>query len=308
MVQHYTSLVDIHIQNTWLTIGSFDGVHLGHQRLIQELNRSAHVAGAKSVVLTFHPHPATVLRGRRDAFYLTTPTEKLDRLDDLNPDVVIIHPFTLELSRSTAREFVEYLQEHLDFRQLWTGSDFALGKGREGNVTYLEQLGDQFNYQVHIFKPVLSHGRTISSSRVRNLLIEGNIDEANVLLGKPYQITGEVIHGDGRGKSIGIPTANLGTGNEKLVPGAGVYACKVQLDNRNYLAAVNIGTHPTFESCNPRVNIEAHILDYSGELYSRQLSINFISRIRGEHRFNHVEELINQIHQDINRTREILSL
>jgi riboflavin kinase/FMN adenylyltransferase len=304
---HYTSLVGVNLQNTWLTIGSFDGVHIGHQQLIHELNYKAHQVKAKSVVLTFHPHPAVVLRGRNDAFYLTTSAEKLILLDELNTDVVIIHPFTLEISKSTAREFILYLMEHLDFRQLWTGNDFALGKGREGNVAFLSQLGSELNYQVQVLKPVRSDGRTISSSRIRNLLIDGDIEEANKLLGRPYLISGEVIHGDGRGKSIGIPTANIETGNEKLIPAAGVYACRAQIMDKFWLAAVNIGTRPTFVSSNPRVNIEAHILDYSGDLYTQQLSLQFFTRIRGEQRFDHVEELISQIHRDIKSTREIIA-
>lgn len=304
---HYTSLVGVNLQNTWLTIGSFDGVHLGHQQLIHELNNKAHRVKAKSVVLTFDPHPAVVLSGRKDAFYLTTSNEKILLLDELNTDVVITHPFTLEISKSSAREFVLYLMEHLDFRQLWTGSDFALGKGREGNVTYLSLLGNKLNYQVHVLKPILSEGQTISSSRIRNLLKDGEIEEANKLLGRPYLISGEVIHGDGRGKSIGIPTANIETGNEKLIPAAGVYACRAKISDKFWHAAVNIGTRPTFVSSNPRVNIEAHILDYSGDLYTQQLQLQFFKRIRGEQRFDHVEELISQIHRDINSTREIFA-
>ena len=304
---HYTSLVGVNLQNTWLTIGSFDGVHIGHQQLINELNNKARQNKAKSVVLTFHPHPAVVLRGRNDAFYLTTSVEKLKLLDELNTDVVITHPFTLEISKSPAREFIIYLMDHLDFRQLWVGSDFALGKGREGDVAFLSLLGSKLNYQVHVLKPILSDGRTVSSSLIRNMLMVGDIEEANKLLGRPYLISGEVIHGDGRGKSIGIPTANIETGNEKLIPAAGVYACRAQISDNFWLAAVNIGTHPTFVSSNPRVNIEAHILDFSGDLYSQQLSLQFFTRIRAEQRFDHVEELINQIHRYIKSTRDIFA-
>jgi riboflavin kinase/FMN adenylyltransferase len=307
MVQQYTSLVGVNLQNTWLTIGSFDGVHLGHQQLIHELNFGAHQSGAKSVVLTFYPHPAVVLRGKRAHYYLTTPPEKLIQLEYLAPDVVVVHPFTSAISKLSAREFIEYLMAHLDFRQLWTGNDFALGRSREGTVAYLSQLGNELNYQVRVIEPILSSGRTISSSQIRSLLKEGNVEEANKLLGRPYQVTGVVIHGDGRGKSIGIPTANLETGSDKLIPGAGVYACRVSFENKKYLGAVNIGTHPTFESSTPRVNIEAHILDYAGDLYTQQISLQFIQRIRGEHRFTHVEELINQIHLDILKTRELLA-
>jgi riboflavin kinase/FMN adenylyltransferase len=307
MLQHYTSLVGVNLNNTWLTIGSFDGVHLGHQQLISELNYKAHEAGAQSVVLTFHPHPTAILRGRKGAFYLTTPYEKLKLIDDLGTDIVITHPFSLELSKSTARECIDYLQEHLDFRQLWTGKDFALGKGREGNVKYLKLLGNESGFIVNEVNPIISDGHVISSSYIRNLLKEGNLEEANKLLGREYLVSGEVIHGDGRGKVIGIPTANLETGNEKLIPGAGVYACRAQIADKLWLAAVNIGTRPTFDNPDSRVNIEAHILDYTGDLYTQQISLLFISRLRGEQRFDRVEALIRQIQKDITRTRELLA-
>jgi riboflavin kinase / FMN adenylyltransferase len=306
MLQHYTSLDGVNLKNTWLTIGSFDGVHLGHQQLITELNNKAHEAGAQSVVLTFHPHPAAILRGRKDAFYLTTPFEKLKLIDDLGTDIVVTHPFSLKLSKSTAREFIDYLKEHLDFRHLWTGKDFALGKGREGNVKYLEELGSQLGFIVNEVKPYISDGHVISSSRIRSLLMEGSLEEANKLLGREYMVSGEVIHGDGRGKAIGVPTANLETGNEKLIPGAGVYACRAQIKDKLWLAAVNIGTRPTFESLDSRVNVEAHILDYVRDLYNQQISILLISRLRGEQRFNSIDALINQIQKDITNTRELL--
>jgi len=306
MVQHFTTLTGVNIHNTWLTIGSFDGVHIGHQQLIHELNHCAHQARAKSVVLTFYPHPTVILRERTDAFYLTTPSEKVKLLEELGIDIIITHPFTFELSQSTAREFILYLQEHLRFHQLWVGYDFALGKGREGNVNYLKIIGGEFNYQVNIVEPVITGVQIVSSSQIRNLLLEGSVDEANNMLGRPYKVTGVVIHGDGRGKSIGIPTANLETGNEKLIPGTGVYACRAQIRDELYLAAVNIGTRPTFESADQRSHIEAHILDYTDDLYGYQISIEFIAKLRGEKRFHSVEELLKQIHNDINKTREIV--
>ena len=307
MVLHFSSLDGVNIQNTFLTIGSFDGVHLGHQQLIRELNAHAHEAGAKSVVLTFHPHPSVILRGRTGAFYITTPSEKAELLDELGTDIVVTHPFTHEISQSTAREYISYLMDHLGFRQLWVGYDFALGKGREGNVSYLKQLGDEYEYKVHVIEPVTSDGKTISSSQIRNLLTGGNIVEANNLLGRPYRIVGEVVHGDGRGKGIGIPTANLETGDEKLIPGAGVYASRVQILDAYWPAAVNIGTRPTFESSDQRSHVEAHILDYSGDLYSQKIAVEFIARLRGEQRFQNIEDLINQIHADINQTRVIIA-
>jgi riboflavin kinase/FMN adenylyltransferase len=307
MVQKFLSLDGVYIKNTWLTIGSFDGVHIGHQQLIKELIQHGHSAGAKSVVLTFHPHPSSILGRRKGAFYLTIPTEKVKLLDELGIDIIVIHPFSIQLSQTTAREFIVYLQEHLDFRQLLVGNDFALGKGREGDVNYLKLLGSEFNYRVNIVKSITVENSTVSSSNIRNFIKEGNVEQARILLGRPYQITGEVVHGDGRGKVIGIPTANLEVDLEKLNPGAGVYACKVEIKDKVWNAAVNIGTRPTFMSSDPKKHIEAHILNFSDDLYNEQISLLFFSRLRGEQRFQSIEELIKQVNLDIIKVREIMA-
>ncbi|MFZ2098487.1 MAG: bifunctional riboflavin kinase/FAD synthetase [Anaerolineales bacterium] len=306
MVQHITSLQDVNIQNTFLTIGSFDGVHLGHQHLLQELNYAAHLNGGKSTVLTFHPHPSVILRGRTGPFYLTTPAEKVELLDQLGTDIVVTHPFTYEISQSTARDYVTYLMTHLGFSQLWVGYDFALGKGREGKVPYLKKLGEELDYQVNVIQPVVLDGRIISSSLIRQLITEGNVYDASKYLGRPYRLEGEVVHGDGRGKGIGIPTANLEIGNEKIIPATGVYACRAQVSEEIFPAAVNIGTRPTFDSNDHRSHVEAHILDFSKDLYTQKISIEFIARLRGEVKFQSVEDLIQQVHADIDQTREII--
>jgi riboflavin kinase/FMN adenylyltransferase len=307
MVQHFTSLNSVNISNTWLTIGSFDGIHIGHQQLIRELNESAHEVGGRSVVLTFHPHPAAVLRGRTGAFYLTPPQEKVELLDQLDVDIVITYPFTYELSQSTAREYISFLMDHLGFLQLWVGYDFALGKGREGNVPYLKVLGEEFGYSVHVVEPVKSNTQIVSSSLIRKLIGEGAVVDANKLSGRYYRVEGKVVHGDGRGKKIGIPTANLETGDEKLIPGAGVYACRVQIQDKFWPAAVNVGTRPTFESTDQKSHVEAHILDYSNELYDQVIALEFVERLRGEVRYDSVEELLKQIYIDIDQTREIIT-
>ncbi len=305
MVLHYTSLEGVNIHNTWLTIGSFDGVHIGHEQLIRELNDNAHQADGKAVVLTFHPHPAVILRGRTGAFYLTPPSEKVELLDKLGADIVITHPFTYDLSQSTAREYVIYLMNHLGFKQLLVGYDFALGKGREGNVPYLQLLGEEFGFSVQVVEPVMSSGKIVSSSLIRNLIGEGAVSEAFKLLGRYYPVQGIVVHGDGRGKKIGIPTANLETGDEKLIPGAGVYACRVQFQGNYLPAAVNVGTRPTFESSDKTSHVEAYILDFSGDLYGQEIKVEFIERLRGEVKYQSVEELLDQIYADIDQTRSI---
>jgi riboflavin kinase/FMN adenylyltransferase len=306
-VQHFTSLNGVDISNTWLTIGSFDGIHIGHQELIRELNFSAHQAGGRSIVLTFHPHPAVILRGRTGAFYLTPPDEKTELLDKLNVDIVVTFPFTYELSQSSAREYVSLLKRHLGFQQLWVGYDFALGKGREGNVPYLQVLGEEFGYSVHVVDPVKCEDQIVSSSLIRKLIGEGAVIDANKFLGRYYRVAGEVVHGDGRGKKIGIPTANLETGDEKLIPGAGVYACRAKINDKFWPAAVNVGTRPTFESTDQRSHVEAYILDFSDELYGQKIALDFVERLRGEVRFDSVEELLRQIYIDVDQTREIIA-
>jgi riboflavin kinase/FMN adenylyltransferase len=307
MVLHYQSLDGVNISNTYLTIGSFDGIHIGHQKLIRELNQSAHQAGGRSVVLTFHPHPAVILRGRTGAFYITPPQEKTELLDQLEVDIVITYRFSYELSQSTAREYISILKSHLGFQQLWVGYDFALGKGREGNVPYLRLLGEEFGYNVHVLEPVMTDGQIVSSSFIRKLISDGEVAEANKFLGRTYRVSGEVVHGDGRGKRIGIPTANLETGGEKLIPGAGVYACRAQVQDKFWPAAVNVGTRPTFENTDQRSHVEAYILDFSDKLYGQTIALDFIERLRGEVRFDSVEELLSQIYVDIDQTREIIS-
>ena len=306
MVQHFTSLEGVELSNTWLTIGSFDGIHIGHQQLIHKLNESAHQAKAKSVVLTFYPHPAVVVRGRSGAFYLTTEAEKAEILDGLGIDILITQQFTHELSQSTARNFIINLRNHLRLQQLWVGQDFALGKGREGDVEHLKLLGEEFGYRVKLVEPVMAYGRVVSSSLIRNLISEGKITEANRLLGRHYQVSGEVVHGDNRGKKIGIPTANLDTGDEKLIPGAGVYACKAFIFDKQWSAAVNVGIRPTFTSTDRKSHVEAHLLDFSGDLYTHTLTLEFIERLRGEEKYDSIQDLINQIKLDINRTDEIV--
>jgi riboflavin kinase/FMN adenylyltransferase len=307
MVQHYKSLDGVNIGNTWLTIGSFDGIHIGHQQLIRELNYSAHQSGGRSVVLTFHPHPAVILRGRTGAFYITTPQEKTELLDQLSVDIVITYPFTYELSQSTAREYISVLMSHLGFKQLWVGYDFALGKGREGNVPFLKDLGEEFGYSVHVVEPVTNGGQIVSSSLIRKLIIEGDVAYVNKLLGRQYRVVGDVVHGDGRGKIIGIPTANLETGDEKLIPGAGVYACRVKIQDKFWPAAVNVGTRPTFESKDEKSHVEAYILDFSNEIYGQVIALDFVERLRGEVRFQSVGDLLEQIRKDIDQTREIIT-
>ena len=305
-MQHFWSLDDVHLKNAWLTIGSFDGVHRGHQEIIRKITAGAHASGDPAVVLTFYPHPAVIL-GRRDGpFYLTTPEEQADLMAKMGVDVTITHPFNREVANTSARDFMQQLSDHLGLRHLCVGYDFALGHGREGNVETLQKLGKEMGYQVHILEAVQEGGLVVSSSEIRTALLAGDIELANHLLGRPYQIRGRVVHGDGRGKTIGVPTANLNIWSERLLPKSGVYVCQAEVEGSVWGAVTNIGIRPTFEDQAPERHVEAHLLDFDRDLYGEEMKLSFLLRLRDEQRFPNVGALIAQIQEDIARGRSFL--
>lgn len=303
---HYHSLDGISLTNTWVTIGSFDGVHRGHQEIVRQVVSGAHKANAIAVAVTFYPHPAVVLGKRSNPLFLTTPEERAALLGALGVDVVITYPFTTEVSQLSAREFMEQLHQHLGLRRLFVGSDFALGRGREGDVNRLSEIGKEFGYSVEIVSPVVNGDVVISSSQIRSILLEGDVVRAASLLGRPYSIKGQVVHGDDRGKSLGIPTANLSVWSERTVPKAGVYVCRAMVEDRYWGAVTNIGVRPTFENEPVPPRVEAHLLDFDGDIYGHEISLEFISRLRDEQRFSDIQSLLQQIHTDIDHAREIL--
>jgi riboflavin kinase / FMN adenylyltransferase len=305
-MDHYWLLEAVHLNNCWLTIGSFDGVHLGHQSILKKLTTGARKEGVPAVVVTFHPHPAAVLRNRKGPYYLTTPEEQAQFLAEAGADVVITHPFNLAVSNQTAREFVQRLNIHLQMRHLCVGHDFALGHGREGDLPTLERLGGEFGYSLEIVPPVELDGQVVSSSLVRNALSEGDLDKANTLLGRPFQLSGNVIHGDGRGRRIGVPTANLHVWEERALPRSGVYACRATVDGRDWKAVINVGFRPTFDNQPVTPQVEAHLLDFSGDLYHQRMQLAFLHRLRDERRFPSIDELVGQIQNDISLAREVL--
>lgn len=306
-MQHSYGLQDIHIQNAWLTIGSYDGVHLGHQQIINQVTAGAHASGAPAVVLTFYPHPMVVLRGPRESFYLTLPEEKAELLGGMGVDLVVTHPFNKDVAAMEPEEFIRKLQSHLGFTHLYVGYDFALGHNRKGDVPYLTRLGEQLGYRVHTIDAFELDGAPVSSSRVRRALDTGDVTEANRLLGREFRLMGTVIPGDGRGKQIGVPTANLEISLEQAVPGPGVYACRVTWEGKRYPAVTNIGVRPTFEDAPVAPRVETHVLDFEHDLYSQQIGLEFTAFLRPERKFDGIESLVAQIRVDIEKGREILS-
>jgi riboflavin kinase/FMN adenylyltransferase len=305
-MQHFRSLDDVRLADVWLTIGSFDGVHRGHQAILHEVIAGARANHAQAVVVTFFPHPAAILRGRNLPYYLSTPKEKARILEQLGIDAVITHPFNRKVANKSAREFIQDLKAHLDFHHLQIGYDFALGKDRGGDFSTLQELGKEFDFTVQQNQPVTAGGDVISSSRIRFLLGVGQVWEAAQLLGRPYQVEAMVEVGDQRGHSLGFPTANMAIWLEKLIPTAGVYACTATVRGKTYGAVTNIGVRPTFETQPVSPRVETHLLDFDLDIYGESLQLAFLSRLRDEQRFDSVNSLVSQLHQDVQQARTVL--
>ncbi len=304
-MQHHCSIEDVSLPGSWVTIGVYDGLHRGHQEIIRRLTTGAHAAGMPAVLLTFEPHPAVVLSGR-ELQCLTTPQERAELLETLHVDVLITEPFSHELSQVSAFDFVSRLKRRLGMQQLLVGYDFALGRGREGNTSRLAEIGRELGYEVQIIQAVSDESGVISSTEIRKLVSTGNVAEAARLLGHAYSLRGRVVHGDGRGHRINIPTANMDYPLSKVIPANGIYACRANVREEKYKALVNIGINPTFTPDKQTPNVEAHLLDFDRKIYDQVLKLDFMERLRDEKKFDSVEALIEQIQKDIAQGREIL--
>lgn len=303
---HVRSLGEISLRQSWLTIGVFDGVHRGHQEIVHLLTLGAHAAGAPAAVVTFWPHPATVL-GSGPVRCLTTAEERAALLSDLGVDAVVTHHFDLATANTSAREFVARVHERLDFRRLLIGYDFALGKGREGNAGRLTKIGRDMKYEVEIVPALSDESGVVSSTEIRKLVATGDITEAAALLGRPYSLHGLVVPGDGRGRDLGFPTANIDFAPEKILPANGIYACWAWLQGRRHLGAVNVGIRPQFHPNASKPLVEAHLLDLDEQIYGQDLRLDFVHRLRDEMRFPSVPELVEQIQRDVQQTRQLLT-
>lgn len=293
---------------TVLTIGTFDGLHLGHQALIHQLQQSAQERDAQAVVIAFHPRPKAVLAphlSHND--YLTTPEERIALFETLGLDSLILIPFTLEFSQTTAANFMQLLVDRLNLVELWAGQDFALGKNREGNLERLRALGQELNYQVCEFRPILISGKIVSSTQIRELLLAGEVRQATEFLGRYPSLSSEIVQGARRGHTIGFPTANFAVPAERLLPANGVYATFVQLpgETERRPSVTNVGIRPSFEGTERTV--EAFIFDFEQDLYGQRLTLEFVERLRPEKKFNNIDELIAQIGHDAQEARTLLS-
>jgi riboflavin kinase / FMN adenylyltransferase len=298
------ALPDPRLRTPMVTWGVFDGVHLGHRRVLDTLVGWARAEGVPSVVVTFDRHPVEVLRGTR--IPLISPLgERLRLLGERGVDAVLVLNFTLEFSKTSADAFIrDVVAGGLRARGVVLGHDSRFGKDRAGDLATLEALSRDLGLAVRRCEPELFEGRPVSSSLVRELIFAGRLDEARTLLGRPPSVIGAVVRGDRRGSAIGIPTANLEL-HHAVRPPAGVYAADVPLDGRVLRAVVNIGTRPTFKAEGAET-IEAHLLEYrGGDLYGRVLEVRFLKRLRDERRFQGVEQLKAQIDLDIESARLI---
>jgi len=288
-----------------LAIGVFDGVHLGHKYLISELVEQASQQNLLSGVITFHQHPREVVSPEDRLPFLTDLEGRSQLLHSEGVAVVIPLSFTAELANLSARQFASLLQKHLRMRGLVVGTDFALGKNREGDIKTLQQLGEEMDFSVAVVAPVMINGEVVSSTAVRRALADGDMGKVYMLTGRSFNLAGNVVAGTGRGVELGFPTANLDISQEQALPADGVYAGWAYIDGKTYQAMTNIGRKPTFGSGDRTV--ETYAIDYNGDLYGRELKVDIIERLRDEKKFDSVEALKEQVAEDIRQGKAILS-
>jgi riboflavin kinase/FMN adenylyltransferase len=288
-----------------MTIGKFDGLHLGHQQMIGVVVERARSQNVCSAVLTFDPHPGMVLRPQHSPRLLTSLEERIELIAALNVDVMIVAPFNRETMATPAYDYMQQICTAVPLRELWVGEQFALGRKREGNIPRLAEIGQELGYTVHKLDPVLIGGERISSSRVRAMLSAGDVAGVEKLLGRFFRLHSIVVEGDRRGRTIGFPTANLAVNEQHALPADGVYACYAHVEGQAIAAVTNIGVRPTFGEL--RRTVEAHLLDWSGDLYGRMIWLEFRHHLRGEHKFGGIDELKAQISRDAMQARALLS-
>jgi riboflavin kinase/FMN adenylyltransferase len=295
--------------NAVITIGNFDGVHIGHQALFHEVIEKAEALNGTAIAMTFEPHPMRVLKQNNHPPLITLYEQKKELIERSGIDVLICVPFTKQFAALTAEAFIkDLLIKKIGMKAIIVGKDYTFGKNREGNLAVLQSYAAQMGYEVIVaewIKAIRNAPDRISSTRVRNLVMAGEIETARKMLGRHYQIRGLVVKGRDRGgKLLGIPTANINLQDE-LCPKTGIYAVTVEYQQRLYRGVANIGYSPTFND--NEFTVEVHILDFDEHIYDRKIRVNFIERIRDEKKFGGIDELKSQIHQDIKAARKILA-
>jgi riboflavin kinase/FMN adenylyltransferase len=288
------------IPNPVLTIGTFDGVHIGHQKILQQVKKEAEKIGGESVLFTFFPHPRMVLYPESHGLkLLQTQEEKMAKLARVGVENCIVYPFTFDFSRLSAIEFVrDILVNKLQIKKLVIGYDHQFGKNREGNIEFLKEICEVYGFEVIEIPAQDIDAVNVSSTKIRKAILYGDLAKANEYLGERFELTGTVVHGQAIGKTIGFPTANIQVNSElKLIPGNGVYAVTVSLKDSDYIGMLNIGNRPTVNDSADRT-IEVHILDFIGEIYAEEITVKFIDKLRDEKQFKDLQELQNQLKED----------
>jgi riboflavin kinase / FMN adenylyltransferase len=293
-------------RGTALTIGNFDGVHLGHQHLVRFLIERASAAGLQPGAVTLYPDPVRVLRPQEPMQYLTSLEERLELLRELGLDFVVPLTFTSELAETAPKTFVAVLREELDLRLLIMGPDNAFGRNREGSPESMSELGSELGFEVAVMPAPLSTDQiTVSSTAIRTALATGDLPTVEALLGRPYSLRGPVVHGEERGRTLGFPTANIGVTADRALPAFGVYATWAFVGERRYQSATSIGVRPQFDGEHP--SVETFIFDFNEDLYDQTLRIELVERLRPELKFESVDVLVRQMHADVELSREILT-
>jgi riboflavin kinase / FMN adenylyltransferase len=293
-------------RDSLVTIGVFDGVHLGHKYLIGQLKELASQQDLRSVVITFHRHPQEILSPHSQPPFLTDSKEKADLLKKEGVDSVIILTFTNKLSQMSAREFLGVLQTTLRMRGLLVGPDFALGRNNEGNIPALRKLAEEMGFILTVTPSVIKKGEIVSSTNIREALAEGDMKKVRLLMGRYFSLHGKVIHGKGRGTGLGFPTANLDILPGQAIPADGVYATLAHVGKKTYSSVTNVGMNPTF--ANSDRSIESYLFDLDDNLYGHEVKIEFVSKLRGEIKFNNAVELTAQVSQDIQQAKDVLKV
>ena len=298
------------IPHAVVTIGTFDGVHLGHQAIFNKMKSLAQSIGGETVVVTFHPHPRQVLNiDSSNLRFLCTPEEKLQRFEEFGIDNVVIINFTKEFSRTPSEVFIkDYIIDNIKPAYIVVGYDHHFGKNRMGDFTLLNEMMQKYNFKVERVDAQDIDNIAISSTKIRNALAVGNVKGANRLLGYTYSITAEVVVGNKIGRTLGFPTANLELPREyMLINNRGVYACLVDYEGQTYKAMANIGHRPTIgDRSEDNPIIEVNLFDFDGDLYGKQIHVRFIDRIRDEEKFDGLDELKAQLEQDREKAKELL--
>jgi riboflavin kinase / FMN adenylyltransferase len=295
------------VPGTITTLGSYDGVHLGHQQILAKLaTRKRELGLARSVLMTFHPHPQQVLkRGGNEIELLTTIDERLALLSQLEIDETIVIEFTREFSQTTFIDFFKnIIVDRLGTAAMVVGFNHAFGKNREGDPEHLRQIAPEYGMTIEELQPVLINGVAISSTKIRNALKSSDLSSANAWLGRPYSFSGKVIHGDALGRTLGFPTANLEIATSKLIPSDGVYAATVDYDGRQFRGALSIGTKPTVTDAGERT-VEALLLDFEGDLYDKTLTVSLKQYLRPQRKYSSLDELRAAIDLDVKVIRNI---